>query len=215
VWPFLIAISAKVRTLLVQYVGDVAAYVDSNRVDKFDKLREEIKETARKSASAVFLAKAPGSKQFEYEQVAVVGHSLGSVIAYDTLNRLINDDGLSRRRLRVVDRTRVFLTFGSPLDKIAFFFAIQGKNTGRIRERLAAAVQPLIQDYADRTFPWINVFSTNDIISGSLDFYDQKGAPVPPGVINVPDEDAFIPLAAHVDYWKNSTIWDQLLRELR
>ena len=89
-----------------------------------------------------------------------------------------------------------------------------GKNTQHIREQLAAVVQPMIQDYKNRTFRWVNVYSRNDIICGSLDFYDLPGTSAPPGVENVRDEDALIPLVAHVEYWKNLTLWKQLLAEV-
>jgi hypothetical protein len=220
VWPFLAIISAQVRTLLVEYVGDVTAYVASNKVDRFDDLRAKIKALAKESLSAVYSAKAPGADQFEYDRVCVVGHSLGSVIAYDTLNRLIGDDALSGNPARVVDRTGVLLTFGSPLDKTAFFFSVMGKTTRHIREQLAAVVQPLIEYRAVRDrIEWVNVFSRNDIVSGSLDFY-QFPEPLSPGVVqvrrvmNVRDEDALIPLVAHVEYWTNRKVWDELLARL-
>jgi hypothetical protein len=33
-------------------------------------------------------------------------------------------------------------------------------------------------------------------------------------VHNVVDRDAAVPLVAHVDYWKNRTVWNELLREI-
>ena len=98
IWPFLFLISAVVRNLLVQFVGDVTAYISSNKIDRFEDIRKKIKDAAKESARAVYLAKAKDSDDFEYEKVAVVGHSLGSVIAYDTLNRLIADDSLASKR---------------------------------------------------------------------------------------------------------------------
>jgi hypothetical protein len=41
VFPFLILFSAKVREIMVQYVGDVAIYVRSNKLDRFDQVRNE------------------------------------------------------------------------------------------------------------------------------------------------------------------------------
>jgi len=217
VWPFLAIVSAQVRKILVEYVGDVTAYVASNKVDRFDDLRAKIKALAKESLSAVFSAKTPGVDQFEYDRICVVGHSLGSVIAYDTLNRLIADDMLAGNPAHVVDRTRVLLTFGSPLDKTAFFFSVIGKNTRHMREQLAAVVQPLIEyrDIRDK-IEWVNVFSRNDIVSGSLDFYEFPEPP-PVGVsqvrrvVNIKDEDALVPLVAHIEYWTNPTVWKQLV----
>jgi hypothetical protein len=224
VWPFLIAFSAKVRGLMVQYVGDVAIYVTSNKLDRFDEVRSKIKETARIVASAVFTAYDSGEPKFLYDKIAVVGHSLGSVIAYDTLNRLMLDDWLAGGALQVAERTETLLTFGSPLNKTAFLFTIQGTDSMHIRERLASTVQPLIVSYPKfRKFKWINVYSRNDIISGKLEFYDLPGfqnpkpgdPPVPDAAIkNVIDKDAAVPLVAHVAYWKNKTIWTELLARI-
>ena len=217
IWPFLFLISAVVRQLLVQFVGDVTAYIASDKIDRFEAIRKKIKDAAKESAGAVYLAKATDSNSFEYEKVAIVGHSLGSCIAYDTLNRLIADDALGSNMTRIVRRTGLFLTFGSPLDKIAFFFSVMGRSTKHIREQLAAVVQPLIQDYKNRPYPWVNVYSRNDIICGHLDFYDLPDTLIPPmakPVTNVTDEEALIPLVAHVEYWNNRTVWNQLLAEI-
>ena len=221
VWPLLIGLSAKIRTILIQYVGDVAIYVRPNKLDRFDDVRAKIKKMAQDTASAIFKACDPVRKDaFFYEQVAIVGHSLGSVIAYDTLNGLMLDDWLAKNQLGIAERTNTMVTFGSPLDKTAFFFTIQGTNALHVRERLAATVQPIIQSYGMfRKFKWINVFSHNDIISGDLIFYDlncfQKMDPVPERAIhNVKDKDAFVPLVAHVDYWKNKTVWTELLQQI-
>jgi len=217
VFPFLVVFSAKVRKIMVQYVGDVAIYVRPNKLDRFDQVRTEIKEAARSVASALFTAyEDPKNNKFLYNRVALVGHSLGSVIAYDTLNRLMLDDWLSGNFLRVADRTKCMITFGSPLNKTAFFFTIQAKDRLRIRERLAAAVQPLIMSYPKfRKLAWINIYSPNDIVSGSLEFYDLPGfSNVPPAIKNIADPDACVPLVAHVSYWNNSTVWKELLNQI-
>ena len=221
VWPFLILFSAKVRETMVQYVGDVAIYVRPNKLDRFDAVRSEIKEAARSVVSALFrsyeLKAQPGSaSEFQYDKIALVGHSLGSVIAYDTLNRLMLDDWLCEGALQVAERTATMVTFGSPLNKTAFLFTIQGKDTLHIREQLASTVQPLIMSYPKfRKLKWINVYSRNDIVSGDLKFYDLPGYqddPVPDvAVQNVKDRDAAVPLVAHVAYWKNKTVWKELL----
>ena len=231
VWPFLIVLSANVRTLMVQYVGDVAIYIWPNKLDRFDKVRKDIKKIALDSVTGIYQAPNDDGSGFEYDKIAIIGHSLGSVIAYDTLNKLLTDDSLSGSPLGVADRTCLLETFGSPLDKIAFFFTIQGKDTFHVREQLSAVVQPLIQSYPlYRKFPWINVYSRSDIISGDLFLFDppkdQRPAPdvlkqlkaqgqVFNFVENIPDPDAVVPLAAHVDYWKNKLIWQKLYAAIR
>jgi len=212
VWALLLMVSAKVRTFLIQFLGDVAVYVSPFKLDRFDALRSEIKTLVCKTATAVYRAKeADGS--WTYDRIALVGHSLGSVIVYDTLNHLINQDLLHQGELDAVDRTKLLLTFGSPLDKIAFLFASQGSRASEVQEGLRAVVQPLIQSYANRTFDWINVYSRNDIISGSLEFFDDDSSN-PQRVKNVIDPESSIPLVAHTEYWKNRLIWRYLYNSI-
>lgn len=241
-WPLLVAASALIRLLLVQYVGDVAIYIMPYKLDLFTELRREIKLRVYKAARAVYAQK-------EYRRVIVVGHSLGSVIAYDALNMLILEDRSiqdakkSEKRsnerkkpsdkpkqefLDVVNRTSLFLTFGCPLDKTAFVFAVQARGTSEAREALAGSVQPLIVDYKYRPRRWINIWSPWDIISGPLDLYDfpLKARKVSPGttrpaghasakrVHNERDPEATTLLVAHTEYWENpllvKTIYDAL-----
>jgi hypothetical protein len=125
---------------------------------------------------------------------------------YDTLNALLNDDDLNDGRLAVAERTKLLLTFGSPLDKVAFVFA--RRNATDHQRALAATVQPLIQDYARfRRLRWINVFARRDIISGALDFFDDPAAEGEARVENVEDPDALIPLVAHTEYWRNELLF--------
>src|SRR5690606_28997096 len=138
--------------------------------DRFDELRSAIRKRVVGTAKAIYAVKrADGS--FMYDSVAIVGHSLGSVIAYDCLNRLLNDDALGANEhgeaLDVVGRTNLLLTFGSPLDKIAYVFGMRDSGfLARGRSALAATSQPLILSPALRAMPWINVYSPDDIISG-------------------------------------------------
>lgn len=216
-WPLLFAISAWIRSLLVQYPGDVAAYVTPQALDRFQKLRAEIKELVWKRAHAVYAAAAAGATAGPlYSKCVVVGHSLGSVIAYDVLNRMIQEDETAAApgRLGVVARTPMFLTFGSPLDKTAFVFGTAGKDTTEAREALAASVQPMIQDYGFRPARWVNLYSPWDIVSGSLDFYDPPGSTSPQRVENVRDPDATTLLAAHLEYWENPLLFQILHAEL-
>jgi hypothetical protein len=215
VWLGVLLSSIAARYFVIQYVGDVAAYVSPQSLDRFSDLRTEIKECVGKIAGAILAAETPEG-ELEYDRVAFVGHSLGSVIAYDVLNRLILDDNLGVASLGADDRVRLLLTFGSPLDKTAMIFGLNGEGTGVLREQLAARVQPLIEDYRFRRLSWVNVFSAADFFSGELDFYDDEANPLYPSrkVVNLRDEDAAVPLAAHEQYWDTDTVWRVLHQEL-
>ena len=215
-WPLLVAASAFIRLVLVQYLGDVAIYVMPYKVDAFNDLRKEIKDAVYKVVHAVYALKDQSGMRPAYDGVIVLGHSLGSVIAYDALNRLIHEDRVAARAdaLHIVDRTPLFLTFGSPLDKTAFIFGAQGHGTTEARESLAASVQPLIQSYDYRPASWINIYSPWDIISGYLDLYDLPEATDPRKVENVKDPEATTLLIAHTEYWNDGllvrTLYDAL-----
>ncbi len=215
-WPLLVAASAFIRLVLVQYLGDVAIYVMPYKVDAFNDLRKEIKEAVYKVAHAVYALRDKTGDRPAYDHVIVLGHSLGSVIAYDALNRLIHEDRVATSvdTLRVVSRTPLFLTFGSPLDKTAFIFGAQGHGTTEARESLAASVQPLIQSYEYRPESWINIYSPWDIISGYLDLYDLPGATDARRVRNLKDPEATTLLMAHTEYWNDGllvrTLYDAL-----
>lgn len=213
-WGLLLLVSYWVRDLLVQYMGDVAAYVSPHALDRFNELRQKIKKTVYDAANAVYSADN-GHGSYLYDKVVVMGHSLGSVIAYDTLNTLLNEDDLAENRLAVADRTGLFLTFGSPLDKVAFIFA--RVNATVYQRALAASVQPLIQDYARfRRMRWINLYAPRDIISGKLAFFDNPDISGK-GINRIEveaDPDALIPLIAHTEYWKNPTLFTRVLEHL-
>jgi hypothetical protein len=88
----------------------------------------------------------------------------------------------------------------------------------------------MIQDYINRPPEWINLWSTSDLISGHLDFYDpptaqnarRKDEGLTPGdansrqspraVRNEVDPAARTPFAAHVEYWTGELFARELVR---
>ena len=212
----------KLRAVYVQYLGDVAVYLSSHQLNEFDEIRSRIRKVGYEVGCAVYEAVGtrPGRK-FEYDEVVVAGHSLGSVVAYDTLNAVLNEDRARGGALEAERRTRMLLTFGSPLDKSAFVFRTQVEGAD-YREALSAAVQPLVEPApgADgtprgREIPWVNLYSPADPVSGRVDFYDPPGDDAPAGhlpVRNRKDRDAFIFGQAHVTYWRNNLLKAWLYR---
>jgi hypothetical protein len=153
------------RSFLIEYVGDLAAYLSAHEASKFSEIRAQIQRQGFRTACHVY--------DSGYANVIIVGHSLGSVIAYDTLNGLISHDYIKGKKWRSVERTKLLLTFGSPLDKTAFIFRAQVKDNVT-REVLAAGKQPMLQEnHFYRPRFWVNVWSPNDVISGALEFYDR------------------------------------------
>jgi hypothetical protein len=213
-WAVVLLLSEVVRRFLVQYLGDVVVYVESHTVDRFADLRARIRECVTERARAVYAAGGADA----YDQVVVVGHSLGSVVSYDMLNQLLCEDAIDRQAGRptrdVARRTPLFLTFGSPLDKTTFVFAIQHRRTTQAREALVASAQPMLQGYEWRPERWVNIYSPWDIISGSLEYFDLPGSADPRRVINLRDREATTLLMAHVEYWENGLLPEVLSKTL-
>lgn len=216
-WGALLLASVGARGLFVQYVGDIAAYVSSHKLDKYADLREAIKKRACKTTRAVYAMRRDDDPTKPlYDRVVLVGHSLGSVVVYDTYNALVNEDLLAdpKASLDVARRTPLLLTFGSPLDKTAFVFGTTRDHTSETREALAAVKQPLILDAKHRPRAWVNVYARRDIISGELTFYSppsDDNKDVPEVVLhNVEDDEATTPLLAHNEFWRTRRVWRTL-----
>lgn len=211
-WYALVAEILFVRYFLIQFAGDVAAYISPYKSSKFQEIRDRIQAIGLDVAKVIygFDDKTPVP---HYEHVIVVGHSLGSVLAYDTLNAMLNLDQTSApaQAHSVLARTSKLVTFGSPLDKTAFLFRNQSNHPkDPLREQMVSAMQPLILDARFRSKPgfWTNIHSPKDVISGELNYYDlphsQQEAPYP--VENLIDPQASIPFYAHVQYWSGTLL---------
>jgi hypothetical protein len=214
-WAMMFALSAGVRFFLIEYVGDVAAYISSHTASKFNDVREAIRELSFGVGKAVYTALHEGGRSFEYGHVIVVGHSLGSVVAYDTLNAVIREDRAAATPFDAVNRTRMLLTFGSPLNKTAFIFRTQMPEASELREALAASMQPMIQHYDLRPAEWVNIFSRADWIGGPIEYYDDPDDDDPEHVAkkikNVEDPAATTPLVAHNELWTSPTLAERLV----
>lgn len=187
--------------LLTTFLGDLVAYLVASHASEFYSLREEIRRRCYKLCRDV-MSRNTGNG-YQYENIIFVGHSLGSVIAYDTLNRILAEDseksGFDPERTRI----RAFLTLGSPLNKAAFLFG-ESQDRVEVRTSLMACLQPMISSSLLRaSVPWINVWSWFDPVSAALTYYDPE-PDFPTGVINILDDEASVPVIAHITYWQHA-----------
>ncbi len=174
-----------ITPLLVNLVGDVAIYTTKTVKSPYHKIREQILAESLTLLKAILKDKAAN-----YEQVIIAGHSLGSCIAYDTLNLLCIEASLSKDlgKSLLIDKITGLITFGSPLDKIAFFFREMAQQHQYIRQRIlehlnSFRVKPLyirLTPYLTKNpvecqlekIRWVNYYHLQDPISGHLDYYD-------------------------------------------
>ncbi|WP_017655823.1 hypothetical protein [Fortiea contorta] len=178
---------------LVNFVGDIAIYTKTNPKSPYQKIRQRVL-----AESLALLKGILKDKQADYQQVILAGHSLGSCIAYDTLNLLCIEASLTKDQSKImfVNKLQGLITFGSPLDKIAFFFREATQENQYIRQRIlehlkSFRVKPPIKPEIKTEFVkqskyfsnspvvcrlnqvrWVNYYHLKDPISGNLDYYD-------------------------------------------
>jgi hypothetical protein len=205
--------------ILVGYIGDIAIYTTMDQKSRHYEIRQRILKESQALLEAI-LAEAP-----EDAQVIVAGHSLGSVIAYDTLNRLNIKANLPAGEDLPLKKLAGLITFGSPLDKVAFFFREHAGKDQYVRRQImehlhSFKAKPLSSQEDQKEpyvlanpvapkldhLPWVNYWSKNDPISGHLDFYqipDQDNV-----CLDLPEKWG----VAHVRYWCHMPFYEDIAR---
>jgi hypothetical protein len=137
-------------------VGDVVVYNVIDPKHRFYETRKKILDGAVKALRHLIektegKEMAPEGAKLFYESVIVGGHSLGSQVAYDAINRLnllMNQGKINhydnrgrctlsyRKGWKIESQLRGFFTFGSPLDKIVFFLRENVSNEQYVRQQL-------------------------------------------------------------------------------
>ena len=98
IWAALVCAGFWVRTLLTSYAGSLVAYLSPYKDSKWDELRGKIQQVGLDAGNLIYQGyKLPSGWIPKYDRVVLLGHSLGSVIAYDTLNAMINIEAARNR----------------------------------------------------------------------------------------------------------------------
>lgn len=267
-----LGIALTIKRVSVDYLADVALYTTADENSAFFATRANIlKEATRRLR---FLL-----RNREYASVAIAGHSLGSVIAYDAINWLRTEAQLPRivgarealnelaeltKRLPAehvtaakvaldrleraanggaiepkggaggrsegaltapiapddLTKLRTLITFGSPLNKVLYFFRTKVKVYETIRGHIIQELygfrqlpdlltrDPTIRDLTESppdTLYWLNVYSPMDPVSARLVFYDRV------------DERRHWYLLwgkCHVNYWHDGKFYEEVLAAL-
>lgn len=225
-------IARLLQYFLADFVGDVAVYVNVDAKAKNYAVRRAILNGAASAITRILKDDVRG-----YDQVIVAGHSLGSVIAYDCLNELMNrcqqgavldraiyatpdqllgtlptDAVIHRADL---DKIKGLVTFGSPLDKVHYFFRDYVPDNQSIRSQILALLASFRTRGIDRDYGiyrlqpyianqlsnvrWLNAWSPQDPVSGMLHFY----APVERREFHY-----LIPIYAHLSYWEDLSFYE-------
>jgi hypothetical protein len=190
-------LSAKIRSFLEDYGGDVVAYVLGYSSSKFFTPRQEV-------ARRIDLVFEKTIKK-GCDHLIVIAHSLGTVVSYDGINRYFLDSDNQAKVGKVS-----YVTYGSPLDKIAYLFRSESGDANDLGNDLIASRQPLINDLEFRKkVKWVNVYAEFDIVAGPLDFFDSKRYPEL-NIVQVKDTRNAAPIASHTQYSSNDALPEAL-----
>jgi hypothetical protein len=221
-----LGIAALIRIFFVEFLGDIAIYTNPNQRSANFAIRAQILEECGHALTSLYLDLREESP--EDLQIVIAAHSLGTVIAYDTLNDLFNRARIGAAPVGSDDKSISIeickhfgglLTFGCPLNKIYYFFRDQSAGEELVRAqiidglhslRLASPADSLpgapVQPVDDRSvrslieqFQWINIWATSDVVSGKLFFYR------PSRQIHRPYKVPF-PLS-HLRYWRDEEMY--------
>jgi hypothetical protein len=120
-----------INKYFVKYMGNVAIYTTTDVKSKHYAIRKAILDESVGTVRNLI-------NDERYKNIIIAGHSLGSVIAYDVLNRVNHEMNVGAIDKRLRKKLYGFVTFGSPLDKTAFFFREQIPKEQYIRKQILA-----------------------------------------------------------------------------
>jgi hypothetical protein len=225
-----VLVALALRYILTAYVADVAVYVTADAKSKSYVARSAI---LKGSSDALKRILADN----HYDHVVLAGHSLGSVIAYDTINELLTQTyAKSKNNLGPaydqpclaldtvqLQKLKGLLTFGSPLDKIHYFFREDVKKDQAIRAQILSMLHSFRETSTGRKYGlfeftyalrqldclvWVNAYSFMDPVSARLQFYE------------VNDQKPFrnwrywVPGLAHLSYWNDPDFYSYFVERL-
>ncbi len=234
-----LAIAGIIRNFLINYMGDVAIYTNLNQRSANFALRAQILEECGHALTLLYqdLRKEAG----ENFEIVIAAHSLGTVIAYDTLNDLFNRAripaaaaagavvprpgvGAKPLALDICKHMRGLLTFGCPLNKTYYFFRDQSAaeelvraqiidqlHSFRLREPAGNSAVPLKPVSPGRTETLIRDFRWVNFWSVMDPFCGHLF------FYNLQDQRHRwypIPILAHTKYWKDQQMYEYFAQQL-
>lgn len=145
-----LAFAALIRTFFVEFLGDVAIYTNLNQRSANFATRAQILDECSHALTSLYIdVREEAFKAGQDFKIVIAAHSLGTVIAYDTLNDLFNRARIGAdpvggkdapsdpvRSMEICLHLGGMLTFGCPLNKIYYFFRDQSAAEELVRAQI-------------------------------------------------------------------------------
>jgi hypothetical protein len=194
--------------VLNRFVGDVQQYVESTDIrDEVDARFASVLEQVQNDANAI-AAQGELNEALSAPEIYVVAHSEGTVVSYSSLVRAAIN-GVSW-----LDNVKALVTLGSPLDK---HFAIWRTRFIKSHDQLSQRGERI---------PWFNFWDISDPVGYGLKALTSGEAAKDSESVGYTDAEKlfdlkydrgvaryWVPGKAHVDYWADSAIHEQIIHQ--
>jgi hypothetical protein len=173
----------KGQQVLRDFLGDVQQWTTYTETDTKNQVRQRILQRTRDVLMHTL-------NHPDCERVTLIGHSLGSAIALDTLSRLgrevraeldsvepnpaaLETTDSSKPLVQGLQKLKAFITYGSPIDKIYYFFEsrrlpLREYNSLIERQRGDLTSEPFNTELFKTGITWLNLFDHGDPVSSEL-----------------------------------------------
>ena len=196
---------------IANIIGDVVVYNVVDPKSKYYAIHRKVQDGAVNALKFLIEKQGEdcntGEANAEYPRIILAGHSLGSQIAYDAVNKLLflvaqdslecyTSNAKAKNRFNLIDKSlsdqlRGFITFGSPLDKLAFFVRENIPDCNFVRKQILNDFHCFKNRSMDleenrpvdwfevrgisipslNDIQWRNYYDDHDDVSGGLDYY--------------------------------------------
>jgi hypothetical protein len=203
-----------INRFLTTAIGDLTVYLGSDNLSTNFAARSQILEECTQTVCELLGSQVdlvPDHTPSRYDRVIIAAHSLGSIIAYDTLNDLMAQNMASAPPDQPLKRVSALFTFGCPLNKVYYFFRTRTSPKTYVLDEILYALHSFRQrnsppagvlpspDPFHPNFEWLNAWCPMDVISGRMLFYQADQ--------NQIVKQGFEPATAHIGYWKNPKLY--------
>ncbi|MDQ6766533.1 MAG: hypothetical protein M3Z41_01840 [Candidatus Eremiobacteraeota bacterium] len=194
-WLFISALALRfvlsfAKNFLVDAIGDIQIYTTHDENARFYQFRQQIIQTVGRVVVQVLQSTDEGGKPL-YDNVFLVGHSLGTTVLMDViiaLHALVEEEAFPTERWRCI---RAFVTYGSALEKTRFFFDVRNQNLSEALVRwrkdvyghLFTADAAVLDGEPPRTHMppsgifWANYWYFTDVVANEIRSYTSSREP--------------------------------------